>query len=59
MAELLTVDGFDLEKVTAMIDGSELGGVQKSLLSTALDKAKDNPELLSGVLDQIKAAMGL
>ena len=59
MAELLTVDGFDLEKVTAMIDGSDLGGVQKTLLGTALEKAKDNPELLGGVLDQIKAAMGL
>ena len=59
MADLLTVDGFDLDKVNDMIDGSDLGTVQKRLLTTALDKAKDNPELLEQALEQIKKALGL
>jgi hypothetical protein len=59
MAQYLSLDGFDFDKVVEMINGSELGAVQKTMLSTALTNAKDNPEVLSGVLKQIKAAMGL
>lgn len=59
MSEYLTLDGFDFDKVIEMINGSELDALKKTMLNTALTKAKDNPELLSGVLDQVKAAMGL
>ena len=59
MADLLTVDGFDYDKVVEMVDGSELGGIAKTTLKAGLDKAKDNPELLSGILDKVKAAMGM
>ncbi|MEL6639848.1 MAG: hypothetical protein AAFP98_00815, partial [Pseudomonadota bacterium] len=58
-ADLLTVDGFDLDKVQDMIDGSELGALQKTGLTTALNSVKDNPDLLESVLTQIKEAMGL
>lgn len=59
MADLLSVDGFDLDKVSEMIDGSEIGAFQKIALKTALEKAKDNPEVLQTVLDNIKEAAGL
>ena len=59
MADLLSVDGFDLDKVSEMIDGSEIGAFQKTALKTALEKAKDNPEVLQTVLDKIKEAAGL
>jgi hypothetical protein len=39
MADLLSVDGFNLDKVSEMIDGSEIGAFQK----TALKTAKDDP----------------
>jgi hypothetical protein len=42
-----------------MIDGSEIGAFQKTALKTALDKAKDNPEVLETVLAKIKEAIGL
>jgi len=42
-----------------MIDGSEIGAFQKTALKTALEKAKDNPEVLQTVLDKIKEAAGL
>jgi colicin import membrane protein len=58
MADLLTPEGFNLDKVGEMIDGSELGALKKTALKTALDGAKDNPELLNGVLEQIKTALG-
>ena len=59
MADLLSVDGFDLDKVSEMIDGSEIGAFQKIALKTALEKAKDNPEVLQTVLDKIKEAAAL
>ena len=59
MADLLTPEGFNLDKVGEMIDGSELGALKKTALKTALDGAKDNPELLNGVLEQIKTALGM
>ena len=59
MADLLTADGFDYDKVVEMVDGSDLGGLTKTTLKAGLNKAKDNPELLSGVLEQVKAALGM
>lgn len=59
MAQYLSLDGFDFDKVIEMINGSELDAVKKTMLSSALTQAKDNPAVLSGVLDQVKAAMGL
>ena len=59
MATLLTPEGFDYDSVIEAIEGSELSPVQKTVLTTTLQKAKDSPELLSAALDQVKAALGL
>ncbi|MEL7125862.1 MAG: hypothetical protein AAGK30_06510, partial [Pseudomonadota bacterium] len=59
IAQLLTTDGFDFDQVIEMIDGSEMNTLQKTSLKTGLEQARDNPELLQGVLDQIRSAMGL
>lgn len=59
LADLLTREGFNFDKVAEMIDGSELGMLQKTGLKTVLSSAQDNPELLSDVLAQIKSALGM
>jgi len=59
LTSLLTLDGFDMDKVVEAIDASDLSAVQKTTLTTGLQQAKDNPELLKGVLDQVKSALGL
>ncbi|MGR3635240.1 MAG: hypothetical protein ACU0BK_04860 [Shimia sp.] len=59
MLDLLSPEGFDFDKVTEMVDGSELDVMKKTALKAALENAKDNPELLTQVLDQIKGALGL
>ena len=59
VADLLTPEGFSLDKVTEMVNGSDLDGLKKTLLVGALEKAKDNPELLKAALDQIRAALSL
>jgi len=58
-AGLLTADGFDLDQVVELISGSSLADTQKLMLTTAVKQAKDNPELLTVALDQVKTALGL
>ena len=59
MMELLTVDGFNLEKVTTMLEGSDLGAVQKTMLTNGLKAAQDNPDLLKSALDAVRQALGM
>lgn len=59
LSELLTVDGFDYDKVIEAIDGSDLGAVQKTTLKTGLGQARDNPDMLKGILDQVRSALNL
>ena len=57
--ELLTADGFNAEKIVELIDGSDLGIAQKTVLRSAVEKASDNPELAESVIAQVKQALGL
>ncbi|MBT8410058.1 MAG: translation initiation factor 3, partial [Alphaproteobacteria bacterium] len=56
--DALTVDGFDLDRVKTMIDEADIGALQKSALQTALDAAKDSPDALNSVLEQVRTALG-
>lgn len=53
------MDGFNIDAVNEMIDGSSLGALEKTALKGAVDQVKDNPELLQGALDKVKQALGL
>ena len=57
--DALSVDGFSMDKVSGMIDGSDLDGLKKTMLKGALKKAQDDPEMLKTVLGQVKSALGL
>ena len=57
-SEALTVEGFDYDRVLEMVETSELSQMQKTVLTTSLEGARDNPELLQPVLDNIKELMG-
>ncbi len=59
MAELLTVDGFDMEKVSTMLEESDLDAVQKGLLTEGLEAAQNNPEMLGTALEKIREALGM
>lgn len=56
---LLDAATFDAAKVAEMIDGSSLDATTKATLKSAVTAASSNPLVLQGVLDQVKAAMGL
>jgi len=45
--------------VVEWIDSSDLSPLVATPLKTAIEAAGDNPELLEGVIEQIKAVAGL
>ena len=56
---LLSVEGFDLTKVSEMIENSDLGLLQKTTLTKGLEAAQDNPELLGDILAKIREALNI
>ncbi len=57
--DLLTVDGFDAEKVVALIQTADLPESEKITLSDAVVVAKDDPVVLRHVLDHLSNRLGL
>lgn len=53
--ELLTIEGFDADKVIALIDTLDLPDSEKTKLSNAVIAAEDNPEWLRGMLTVISS----
>jgi hypothetical protein len=56
---VLSVEGFDQDRAAAIIAASDLGDLRKTLLTTALEQAQGNPDLLRLALDQTRGALGL
>lgn len=55
----LSVEGFDADAVLDAVESSDLGGVQKTGLSALVEQARTNPDLIEGVIAQVKEALGL
>ena len=55
----LSVQNFDMQAAADMIDNSEIGDMQKTLLKATLKKAQDNPDLLKAAIEQARAALGM
>ena len=59
LAALLTPDSFDAARISALIDGSDLGDMQQTALKAALTQAEGNRAMVKAAIDQVKAAFGL
>ena len=59
LSELLTAEGFDAEQIVTAIESSELGQVQKTALTAAVNQAAENPELVEATLTRLKEALGV
>jgi hypothetical protein len=53
-AEVLTVDGFDLEKATDLVNASTLSDEAKATVITSMEQAADNPAILGAILYNTK-----
>ncbi len=58
-ADLFTVDGFALDKALEYVEASDLDAATKMATKTAIEQAKDNPELLKVALQAARAKLGL
>ncbi len=56
---LLTLEGFDAEKVVALLQTADIPQSEKATLSDAVIVAKDDPVVLRHVLDHISNRLGL
>ncbi len=59
LPDALTVEGFNAEEASKLVDGAGLDQLKASALKALLTKAADNPELLEGTLEQVRKALGL
>ena len=59
ITDLLTVDGFDFDQVIELIDASDIGVIQKGALKAGIEGARNNPDQLSTLLEQVRQALGL
>lgn len=56
--DLLTAEGFDAEKIIALIDEADILPARKALLRTAVKRAAQNPQLMQSALKRVKLALG-
>ena len=59
IASLLSPETFGAAKVNEWIDSQDLGVLASTPLKAAVEAAGNNPDLIFGVIDQIKEAAGL
>jgi len=57
--DVLTVDGFDYDSAVQMVDDSNLNAGIKLATKSALEKARDDPEVLEQVLTQLRNRLGM
>ncbi|MEL7026758.1 MAG: hypothetical protein AAGO57_05965 [Pseudomonadota bacterium] len=58
LPSFLTADGFDPAAARDALAASDLGAVQKATLEAAISAAEADPNLVSGLIDQLKGALG-
>lgn len=58
ICSLFTAEGFDLERMLALIESADIGDRQKSALRTTITSSAINPEFLQQSLDNAKDTLG-
>jgi F0F1-type ATP synthase membrane subunit b/b' len=59
LQDALTRDGFDFDTAIAAIEGSDVSEMTKRAARAALERARDNPELLPAAIEQARSILGL
>lgn len=58
-AAALDAANFDVARISALIDASQLDDLSKTTLKAAVEAAASNPALVQAAVDQVRAALGL
>ena len=58
LAEALTVDGFDAATLIEAVENSDLGLAESTVARGLIDQARDNPEMVQVVIDQLRDLLG-
>ena len=56
---LLTPETFDADRILGLLEGVELPESVRNTVTTAIESARDNPDLIAGVVEQVREALGL
>jgi hypothetical protein len=59
ITEYLTPDSWDRDRVTALVEGSDLGDAQKEQLTQAIAETEGDAGLVPAVIEDIKTAFGM
>jgi hypothetical protein len=59
LADALSPEGFDADRVRTAIEESQLSAVQKQAALALVESAEQNPDLVPSVIDQLKSQLGL
>lgn len=54
ISSVLSPETFDADKINEWIDGPKVGAMVSTPLKSAVNAAGDNPDMIYGVIDQIK-----
>ena len=59
LTTLLTPENFDADRILGLLEGVELPEGIRNTVTTAIESARENPDLVAGVIEQVRGALGL
>ena len=59
LTTLLTPENFDADRILGLLDGIELPQGIGDQITAAIESTRDNPDLIAGVIEQVRGLLGL
>ena len=59
LANLLTPENFDADSILGLLEGIELPEGISDQITAAIESTRDNPDLIAGVIEQVRGLLGL
>ena len=59
LADIFNEDGFDMDVALEAVENADISAPVRLAVTTALEGARDNPELLGGAIQAARAALGI
>lgn len=59
LSNLLTPENFDADSILGLLEGVELPAGIGDQITAAIESTRDNPDLIAGVIEQVRGLLGL